>query len=41
VDPLTVLIAGAATFLLFRYKTSSTWLIAAGALVGIVRTILG
>jgi chromate transporter len=41
VDPLTVVLAAASTFLLFRYKVNSTWLIAGGALAGLLRSILG
>ncbi len=41
VDPLTLLLALAAGLLLFRYKVNSTWLIAAGALVGLASSLLG
>ncbi len=37
VDVLTVGIFAAALFLLLRYKLNATWLIAGGALAGIVR----
>lgn len=37
VDPLTALIALAALILLLRFKVNSTWLIAGGALVGVLR----
>jgi chromate transporter len=40
VDPLTVLIAAAALVLLLRFKINSTWLIAGGALVGILSAFL-
>ncbi len=39
VDPLTVLLTLAALILLLRFKVSSTWLIAGGALVGLVRAL--
>ncbi len=38
VDPLTVLIALVGLFLLFRYKLNSTWLIAGGALIGLIHS---
>jgi chromate transporter len=41
VDPLTLLAAAAAAVLLFRYKINSTWLIAGGALLGLLRAIAG
>ncbi len=41
VDPLTVLIALVSLVLLLRYKINSTWLIAGGALVGLVRMWIG
>jgi chromate transporter len=40
VDPLTVLIALAALVLLLRFKLNSTWLIAGGALIGLLRAFL-
>jgi chromate transporter len=40
VDALTVVIAVAAMALLLRFKINSTWLIAGGALVGLLRAIL-
>lgn len=36
VDPLTIALALAAAVLLLRYKVNSTWLIAGGALVGLL-----
>ncbi len=41
VDPLTVLLAVATLLLLLRFKVNSTWLIGAGAVVGIVRFLIG
>jgi chromate transporter len=38
-DPVTVLIAFAALVVLIRFKINSTWLIAAGALIGLLSTI--
>jgi chromate transporter len=38
-DPLTILIAVVAFVLLFRFKINSTWLIAGGALAGLLRAI--
>ncbi len=40
VDPLTVFVAAAALFVLIRYKINASWLIAAGALIGLMRSIL-
>jgi chromate transporter len=40
VDPLTAMIALASLILLVRYKVNSTWLIAAGALIGIVTSLM-
>lgn len=40
VDLLTLAIAGLCLFLLLRYKVNATWLIAAGALVGLARFLL-
>ena len=40
VDPLTVIIALVSLGLLFRYHTNSTWLIAGGALLGLLRIFL-
>jgi chromate transporter len=40
VDPLTIFIAAVALVLLLRFKINSTWLIAAGALVGVLSTLL-
>ncbi len=41
VDPLTLLLAAVAALLLIRFRLNSTWLIAAGALAGLLRAILG
>jgi chromate transporter len=41
VDPLTVLIALVSLVLLLRFKINSTWLIAGGALIGLVRMWVG
>ncbi len=38
-DPVTVLIAFAALVVLIRFKINSTWLIAAGALLGLLSTL--
>jgi chromate transporter len=40
IDPLTVVIALASLFLLFRFKLNSTWLIAGGALLGLLHSLL-
>lgn len=40
VDPLTVALGLGATALLFRYRVNSTWLIAAGALVGLLASLV-
>jgi chromate transporter len=40
VDPLTVLIAVLSLLLLFRFKLNSTWLIAGGALIGLLHSLL-
>jgi chromate transporter len=40
VDTLTVGIALVSAFLLFRYQTNSTWLIAGGAAVGVLHAVL-
>jgi chromate transporter len=40
VDPLTALIAMAALVLLMRFKVNSTWLIAGGALIGLLSAAL-
>jgi len=40
VDPLTALIAAASLVLLVRFKVNSTWLIAGGALVGLLSAAL-
>jgi chromate transporter len=41
VDPLTILIALACLVLLLRFKPNSTWLIAGGALIGLVHVWMG
>jgi chromate transporter len=40
VDPVTLLIAGAAAVALFRYGLNSAWLVLVGALVGLLRTLV-
>ncbi len=40
VDPLTLVIALLSLFLLFRFKLNSTWLIAGGALIGLLHSLL-
>ena len=40
VDPLTILIVFASLLLLLRFKVNSTWLIAGGALLGLLHTLL-
>ena len=40
IDPLTILIVLACLFLLLRFKINSTWLIAGGALIGLIHTLL-
>ena len=40
IDPLTVLIALAGLILLLRFKLNSTWLIAGGALIGLLNAFL-
>lgn len=39
-DPITILIVLVSLFLLLRFKLNSTWLIAGGALIGIIHTFL-
>jgi chromate transporter len=39
-DPITILIALISIFLLLRYKLNSTWLIAGGALIGLIHILL-
>jgi len=39
-DPLTLLIALASLGLLFRFKVNSTWLIASGAIIGLVKAAI-
>jgi chromate transporter len=40
VDPLTIVLAGAALVLLVRYKVNSTWLIIGGAVIGVIYRLL-
>jgi chromate transporter len=40
IDPLTAIIAVAALVLLMRFKVNSTWLIAGGALIGLLSAAL-
>jgi len=40
VDPLTIVMSLAAFGLLVRYQVNSTWLIAGGAAIGILRMLL-
>ena len=40
VDPLTLIVFGASLFLLLRFRTNATWLIAAAALIGLIKMIL-
>jgi chromate transporter len=40
VDPLTVIVTGISLALLVRWQVNSTWLIAAGALLGVLRWLL-
>ena len=40
IDPLSILIGLASLFLLLRFKINSTWLIAGGALIGLIHTLL-
>jgi chromate transporter len=40
IDPITILIMLVCLILLLRFRINSTWLIAAGALIGIVHTLL-
>ncbi len=39
VDPLTIQLALAAAFLLFRYKVNATWLVIGGAAIGLVSAL--
>ena len=41
VDPLAVVTALVAALLLFRFKVNSTWLILGGAIVGLLKSLLG
>ncbi len=38
-DPVSVLLAAASAFLLYRFKVNSTWLILGGAVIGLVLTL--
>jgi chromate transporter len=40
VDPLTIVLALAALWVIFRTKVNSTWLLLAGALIGLIRMLL-
>lgn len=40
IDPLTAAIAVAAAILLFRWGANSTWLIAGGAVAGLLQAVL-
>lgn len=40
VDPLTLVAFGTALFLLYRYRLNATWLIAGGALIGLIKMLL-
>jgi chromate transporter len=40
IDPLTILIATASLFLLLRLKINSTWLIAGGAMIGLIHVLV-
>ncbi len=40
IDPLTILIALVCLFLILRFQTNSTWLIAGGAAVGVLHALL-
>lgn len=40
VDPLTMILAAVSLFLLVRFKINATWLIAGGALVGFLTTVV-
>lgn len=39
IDWVTVLLAGVAGFLLLRYKAGSAWLVAGGAVIGLLKTV--
>ncbi len=39
-DPLTIVVAIVSFVLLFRYKVNTTWLIAGGAIIGLINAIL-
>jgi chromate transporter len=41
VDPLAVAVGVVSLIVLFRFSPNATWLIAAGALVGLIRSLLG
>ena len=38
-DPVSVFLAAASAFLLYRFKVNSTWLILGGAVIGLVLTL--
>jgi chromate transporter len=40
IDPTTILIVMVSLILLLRFKINSTWLIAGGALIGLIHTLL-
>ena len=40
IDPITILIVLVSLFLLLRFKINTTWLIAAGALIGLIHTLV-
>jgi chromate transporter len=40
IDPITILIALVSLFLLLRFKINSTWLIAGGALIGLIHVLV-
>jgi chromate transporter len=41
VDPLTIVLAMASAALLLRFRVSSVWLVAGGAIAGVLATALG
>ena len=40
IDPITIAIGIVSVFLLFRFKVNSTWLILAGALIGVIKGVV-
>jgi chromate transporter len=40
IDPITLVIALACAFLVFRYKLNTTWLILGGAIIGLLHTLI-